>query len=44
VRRKKKLAILASGFVLLLAKPEIFSQLASWRVVIRTLGSLSLLL
>jgi hypothetical protein len=32
----KKLARLASGFVFLLANPKFYSQLASWRVVIRT--------
>jgi hypothetical protein len=36
VRRKNTLARLASGFLFLLAKPEFYSHLASWRVVIRT--------
>jgi hypothetical protein len=35
-RGTKKLARLASRFVFLLANPEFYSQLASWRVVIRT--------
>jgi hypothetical protein len=34
--RWKKIARLASGFVFLLANPEFYSHLASWRVVIRT--------
>jgi hypothetical protein len=34
----KKIARLASGFVFLLAIPEFYSHLASWRVVIRTPG------
>jgi hypothetical protein len=34
--RGKKLARIASGFVFLLANPEFYSHLASWRVVIRT--------
>jgi hypothetical protein len=33
---KKSLARMASGFVFLLANPEFYSQLASWRVVIFT--------
>jgi hypothetical protein len=36
-RGKQKLARLARGFVFLLANPEVYSDLASWRVVIRTL-------
>jgi hypothetical protein len=36
VRGKKNLAMLASGFAFLLAKPKFYSHLASWRVVIRT--------
>jgi hypothetical protein len=35
-RGKKTLTRLASGFVFLLANPEFYSHLASWRVVIRT--------
>jgi hypothetical protein len=34
--REKILTRLASGFVFLLTKPEFYSRLASWRVVIRT--------
>jgi hypothetical protein len=34
--RGKKIARLTSGFVFLLANPEFYSHLASWRVVIRT--------
>jgi hypothetical protein len=34
--REKKLAMLTSGFVYLLANPEFYSHLASWQVVIRT--------
>jgi hypothetical protein len=37
-RGEKKLARLASGFVFLLANPEFYSPLASWRVVNRTPG------
>jgi hypothetical protein len=33
---KKALARLASGFTFLVANPEFYSHLASWRVVIRT--------
>jgi hypothetical protein len=33
-RGEKTLAMLASGFVFLLANPEFYSQLVSWRVVI----------
>jgi hypothetical protein len=36
VRGKKILARLVVGFVFLLAKPEFYSHVASWRVVIRT--------
>jgi hypothetical protein len=36
VRGKKNLARLVSGFVFSLAKPEFYSHLVSWRVVIRT--------
>jgi hypothetical protein len=36
VRGEKILARLASGFVFLLAKPEFYSHLASWRVVFWT--------
>jgi hypothetical protein len=36
VRGKKDLARLANGFAFLLANPEFYSHLASWRVVIRT--------
>jgi hypothetical protein len=36
--REEKLASLVIGFVFLLAKPEFYSHLASWQVVIRTLG------
>jgi hypothetical protein len=35
---KKKLIRLASGFLFLLAKPEFYSHLASWQVVIPTPG------
>jgi hypothetical protein len=35
---EKNLARLAIGFVFLLANPEFYSHLASWRVVIRTPG------
>jgi hypothetical protein len=35
-RGKKTLASLASGFIFLLANPEFYSHLASWRMVIRT--------
>jgi hypothetical protein len=40
-KRKKILARLASGYVSLLANLEFYSQLASWRVVIRTPGIIS---
>jgi hypothetical protein len=33
---KQPLSRLMSGFVFLLAKPEFYSHLASWRMVIRT--------
>jgi hypothetical protein len=42
VREKKILVRLASGFVYLFAKPEFYSHLASWRVVIRTSANTSL--
>jgi hypothetical protein len=43
VRGEKTLARLANGFAFLLAKPEFYSHLASWRVVIGTPhGSLDL--
>jgi hypothetical protein len=35
-REKKTLARLLSGFEFLLAKPDFYSHLASWRVVILT--------
>jgi hypothetical protein len=38
VSGKKNLARLASGFVFLLANPEFYLHLTSWRVVIRTPG------
>jgi hypothetical protein len=34
--KEKNLSRLASGFVFLLANPEVFLHLASWRVVIHT--------
>jgi hypothetical protein len=37
-RGKKSLTRLGNGFVFLLAKPEFYSHLASWRVVIHTPG------
>jgi hypothetical protein len=40
VRGEETLAKLANGFIFLLAKPEFFSHLASWREVIRTPGRL----
>jgi hypothetical protein len=39
VEGKKTLAMLASEFVFLLANPEFYSHLASWRVVTRTPAS-----
>jgi hypothetical protein len=41
VRGKITFARLASGFVFLLANPEFYSYLASWRVVIHTLDKYS---
>jgi hypothetical protein len=38
--REKNLARLASGFAFLLANPEFYSHLASWRVVIRSPGDI----
>jgi hypothetical protein len=37
-RDKKNPTRVASGFVFLLAKPEFYSHLASWRVLISTPG------
>jgi hypothetical protein len=36
IGEKKQLARLASGFVFLLASPEFYSHLASWRVIMCT--------